>query len=202
VRVFARFLLSATDVSHFPAPGLPEVAFLGRSNVGKSSVINSLVGSKLAKTSSTPGRTRAINFFEIRWAGRPRAELIFTDLPGYGYAKVSREVSAQWPAFIHPYLRERPSLVLCLALVDVSIPRQESDRQLLEFLSASGRAFVMVATKSDRISSNELRNALHRLEEEHPGSAVVTFSAKSGLGRQELWRVIRNATEAARVSQI
>jgi GTP-binding protein len=202
VRVFARFLLSASDVSHFPAPGLPEVAFLGRSNVGKSSVINSLVGSKLAKTSSTPGRTRAINFFEIRWAGKPRPELIFTDLPGYGYASVAREVSAQWPAFIDPYLRERPTLALCLALVDVSVPPQNSDRQLLEFLAASGRAFAVVATKSDRISSNELHKALRRLQEGHPGAAVVIFSAKTGMGREELWRVIRKATERAPVSQI
>src|SRR6476646_2316826 len=114
MRVLSRFLAAATDVSHFPAPSIPEIAFLGRSNVGKSSVINSLVGTKLAKTSSTPGRTRAINFFEIRFAGKPRPELIFTDLPGYGYAKLSKEISAQWPSFIDPYLQERPSLALSL----------------------------------------------------------------------------------------
>src|SRR5215831_13297037 len=94
MRVLSRFLASATDVAHFPAPSVPEVAFLGRSNVGKSSVINSLV-----RTSSTPGRTRSINFFEIRWPGKPRPELIFADLPGYGYAKISREVSQEWPKF-------------------------------------------------------------------------------------------------------
>src|SRR5215469_13431302 len=121
MRVLSRFLAAATDVSHFPAPGLPEIAFLGRSNVGKSSVINSLVGTKLARTSSTPGRTRAINFFELRIAGKPRPELIFADLPGYGYAKVSREISSQWPSFIDPYLRERPTLALCLTLVDSNI---------------------------------------------------------------------------------
>ncbi len=90
-------------------PVLPEVAFLGRSNVGKSSVINSLLGAKIAKTSSTPGRTRSINFFEVRWPGKPEPELVFTDLPGYGYAKISREISQQWPSFIDPYL-ERPPL--------------------------------------------------------------------------------------------
>ncbi len=112
MRVLARFMMSAMDAGHFPAPVLPEVAFLGRSNVGKSSVINSLLGAKLAKTSSTPGRTRSINFFELRWAGKPQPELIFTDLPGYGYAKVSREISAQWPTFIEPYLLHRPVLAL------------------------------------------------------------------------------------------
>ena len=143
MRVLAQFLASATDAAHFPAPTLPEVAFLGRSNVGKSSVINSLMGAKLAKTSSTPGRTRSINFFELRWAGKPQPELIFTDLPGYGYAKISREISGQWPAFIEPYLERRPSLALCLVLVDVNVPPQESDRQLLAFLTSSGRPLWM-----------------------------------------------------------
>src|SRR5437867_11475447 len=105
MRVISRFLLSAFDSSHFTHPSLPEVAFLGRSNVGKSSVINSLLGSKIARTSSTPGRTRSINFFEVRWPGKPRPEVVFTDLPGYGYARVPQQVSQQWPGFIEPYLR-------------------------------------------------------------------------------------------------
>src|SRR5580704_17029250 len=137
MRVMAQFLASATGADHFPAPTLPEVAFLGRSNVGKSSVINSLVGAKLARTSSTPGRTRSINFFEVRWPGKPRPEVIFADLPGYGYAKISREVSQEWPTFIEPYLHERPTLALCLALVDVSTPPQANDRQMLDYLSGS-----------------------------------------------------------------
>ncbi len=193
MRILARFVASAADVSHFPAPSLPEIAFLGRSNVGKSSVINSLVGTKLARTSSTPGRTRAINFFEVRWAGKPRPELIFADLPGYGYAKLSREISAEWPKFIEPYLNERPTLALCLALVDINIPPQESDRQLLDFLSASGRQFLVVATKSDRLSNNQLSNALRNLTEAYPAAAVTVFSAKSGAGREELWSKIRQA---------
>ncbi len=194
MRILARFVASAADVSHFPAPSLPEIAFLGRSNVGKSSVINSLVGTKLARTSSTPGRTRAINFFEVRWAGKPRPELIFADLPGYGYAKLSREISAEWPKFIEPYLNERPTLALCLALVDINIPPQESDRQLLDFLSASGRQFLVVATKSDRLSNNQLSNALRNLTEAYPAAAVTVFSAKSGAGREELWSKIRQAS--------
>src|SRR6185295_7362889 len=103
MRVLARFMMSASDARRFPVPALPEVAFLGRSNVGKSSVINSLLGAKIAKTSSTPGRTRAINFFEVRWPGKPQPELIFADLPGYGYAKVPKDVAASWSAFIDPY---------------------------------------------------------------------------------------------------
>jgi len=202
MRVLSRFLLSVSDPAHFPAPTLPEIAFLGRSNVGKSSVINSLVGTKLAKTSSTPGRTRAINFFEIRFAGKPRPELIFTDLPGYGYAKLSKEVSAQWPSFIDPYLRERSTLALCLALVDCNIPPQESDEQLLDFLSASERPFLVVATKSDKLSGNQLTNQMRKLRERHANATVVPFSAKTGTGRDELWREIRKAAEMLVPSQI
>ena len=116
------FLLSATDVAHFPSDartyGAPEVAFLGRSNVGKSSLINSLLGSKQAHTSSTPGRTRAINFFALHEGAGDKMKIkpamIFADLPGYGYAKISKSISAEWPKFIEPYLADRDSLALCI----------------------------------------------------------------------------------------
>ena len=165
-------------------------------------MINSLVGTKLARTSSTPGRTRAINFFELRFAGKPRPELIFTDLPGYGYAKLSREVSAQWPSFIDPYLRDRPTLALCVALVDSNIPPQESDQQLIEFLAATARPFLIVATKSDRLSGNELQNALRTLQSRYAGARIVPFSAKTGAGKEEVWSEIRRAAEAMAVSRL
>ncbi len=187
----ARFLASATGADHFPAPSLPEVAFLGRSNVGKSSVINTLVETKLARTSSTPGRTRSINFFEVRWPGKPRPEVIFADLPGYGYAKLSREISQEWPKFIEPYLNERPTLALCLALIDVNVPPQQSDRQLLDFLNSSGHNFLLIATKTDRLSNNRLRNALKSLAEAYPSAPVIPFSANTGAGRDEVWSKIR-----------
>lgn len=194
MRVLARFLAAATDVAHFPVPSVPEVAFLGRSNVGKSSVINSLVGTKLARTSSTPGRTRSINFFEIRWPGKPRPELIFADLPGYGYAKISREVSQEWPKFIEPYLNERSTLALCVALVDVNVPPQQSDRQLLDFLAASGRQFLLVATKSDRLSNNQLNKMLRTFSEQYPSARILPYSSKTGTGRDELWKQIRQVS--------
>ena len=193
MRVMARFLAAATDAAHFPAPSLPEVAFLGRSNVGKSSVINTLVDAKLARTSSTPGRTRSINFFEVRWPGKPQPEVIFADLPGYGYAKLSREISQEWPKFIEPYLNDRPTLALCLALVDANVPPQDSDRQLLDFLNASGREFLLIATKSDRLSNNQLHNALKTLADAYPTAAVIPFSAKTGAGRDEVWKKIRQS---------
>jgi GTP-binding protein len=194
MRILARFLTSATDAAKFPAPGLPEIAFLGRSNVGKSSLINSLVGSKIAKTSSTPGRTRTINFFEIRRPGQPQPEMIFADLPGYGYARLSREVTAQWPKFIEPYLKDRPTLALCVALVDPNVPPQESDQKLLEFLAANRRPFLVVATKSDRLSGNQLRNSLHKLAQEFPETRILPYSARSGQNREALWRELRAAT--------
>jgi GTP-binding protein len=196
MRVLSRFLLAATDAAQFPAPGVPEIAFLGRSNVGKSSLINSLVGTKLARTSSTPGRTRSINFFEIRWPGKPQPEVIFADLPGYGYAKLSREISQEWPKFIEPYLTQRPSLALCIVLVDVNIPPQASDRQLLEFLNSAGREFLLVATKADRLSNNQLNNALRTLAAEYPSAHLLPYSSKTGAGRDQLWKQIRHSAES------
>jgi GTP-binding protein len=192
MRILARFMLSASDLTQFPAPGVPEIAFLGRSNVGKSSVINSLVGTKLARTSNTPGRTRSINFYEVRRAGQPRPEILFADLPGYGYAKVSREIADDWARFVDPYLHQRSSLALCLALVDSNIPPQQSDQQLLEFLSAKGRPHIVVATKCDRLSGNKLQQAMHTLGEAYRGAPIVPFSAKTGSGKEDLWREIRN----------
>jgi GTP-binding protein len=178
MRVLARFMMAATDASQLPAPTLPEIAFLGRSNVGKSSVINSLLAAKVAKTSSAPGRTRSINFYEVRWPGKPQPELIFTDLPGYGYARVAWKVSQQWPAFVEPYLRERRSL------------------------ASSGRRFVIAATKSDRLSANQLRNSLQTLTQEHPGTRIVPCSARLGTGREELWQEIRLAVESLRAARL
>lgn len=193
MRILANFMLSASDLMHFPPPGVPEIAFLGRSNVGKSSVINALVGKKLARTSNTPGRTRSINFYEVRRAGQPRPEFLFADLPGYGYAKVSREISADWARFVDPYLHQRPSLALCLALVDPNIPPQESDCQLLEFLASRGRPHAIVATKCDRLSGNRLQQAMRALGQAYGEVPMVAFSAKTGAGKDELWNQIRAA---------
>ena len=197
MRILARFVLAASDKQHFPASSLPEIAFLGRSNVGKSSVINSLVGTKLARTSSTPGRTRSINFFELRRAGQPKPELMFVDLPGYGYAKVSREVSNEWASFVDPYLKARPALALCMALVDSNIPPQASDRQLVEFLESTKRPYVIIATKSDRLSGNELQRSLQALRTEHgaEGTTIIPFSARTGAGKDDLWKLILQACE-------
>lgn len=190
--VIAKFLLSAADPAHFPAEGPPEFSFLGRSNVGKSSLINSLLGQKLAHVSSTPGRTRTINFIGIyAKENQPEPELRLVDLPGYGYAKISKQISAEWPKFIEPYLTDRQTLQLSVALIDANVPAQAADHQLIDFLRHTGRDFLVVATKSDKLSSNKLRAALTGLTRDHGIETILPYSARTGAGRAELWREIR-----------
>jgi len=195
---YPKFLLSATAEAQFPKPGPPEVAFLGRSNVGKSSLINALLGEKQAHVSSTPGRTRAINFFALAsasWGEKPaqHPQLVVADLPGYGYAKISKSVSAEWPKFIEPYLRDRPALTLCVCLVDSTIPPKESDAQLFEFLQSAGRSYLVVGTKADRLSGNGRAQSLVALRAAFGDVPLLLCSAKTGAGIRELWAMIRES---------
>jgi GTP-binding protein len=195
MRYTTQFLLSAMAAEQFPAPDVPEIAFLGRSNVGKSSLLNALVGEKAAKVSQTPGRTRAINFFALLDPSQ-RPKLMFADLPGYGYAKISKSISAGWPAFIEPYLAIRSTLKLCVCLVDSNVPAQECDLQLIDWLRAEGREFAVVATKIDRLSGNERTRNLMALKKGLALDAVLPISAKTGYGVKELWARIEAAGEA------
>ena len=188
----SQFLLSALSPAQFPASGAPEIAFLGRSNVGKSSLLNALVGARTAKVSSTPGRTRAVNFFALLDRNE-RRKLIFADLPGYGYAKVSKSISATWPAFIEPYLAERATLALCVCLIDANVPARPNDRQLLDWLRSVDRKFVVVATKADRLSGNERTRNLSGLKRALELEEILPVSAKTGQGVSELWRCIEEA---------
>jgi GTP-binding protein len=202
VRLATRFLLSATSQAQFPAATAPEFSFLGRSNVGKSSLINALLGEKAAKISATPGRTRSINFFALMdspSAQQPR--MLFADLPGYGYAKVSKSLSAEWPTFINPYLEQRENLKLCVCLVDSNIPAQPSDQQLLDSLRALGRPLLVVGTKADRLSGNGRTQAVTRLRQGLDLDELLLCSAKTGLGIKELWsHLLASAGENVRAS--
>jgi GTP-binding protein len=192
MRYTTQFLLSAMAATQFPTGGLPEVAFLGRSNVGKSSLLNSLVGAKAAKVSSTPGRTRAINFFELRDERRV-GRIVLADLPGYGFAKISKSISSEWPKFIEPYMMEREELKLSICLVDSNIGVQESDRYLLEWLRGAGRGFVVVATKVDRLSGNERTRNLNALKKGLEVDEIIAVSAKTDYGMKNLWERVEAA---------
>ena len=217
MRLRAQFLLSAFAPDQFPSAlrtgSAPEIAFLGRSNVGKSSLINALLGEGQARVSSTPGRTRSINFFalhEVSASGqmRPVPSLVFADLPGYGYAKISKSISAEWSGFVDPYLLERVPLKLCCCLVDTNIPPQASDGQLIALLQEMGRPFVVVGTKSDRLSNNALAKSLAVLKRELRVGEIIACAAKdgkNGRGMKELWERLHalrgaNATDVSPVS--
>lgn len=189
MRLQTQFLLSALDALQFPAPTVPEVAFLGRSNVGKSSLLNALVGEKAAKVSQTPGRTRAINFFQLS-DEKHRPRLLFADLPGYGYAKISKSISAEWPTFIEPYLAARDTLKLCICLVDSNIPPQPRDGQLIEWLRHVGRTFLVVATKTDRLSGNTRTRNVAAIRKAFELDEILSVSAKTGAGIRDLWKQI------------
>jgi GTP-binding protein len=191
-RYTTQFLLSAMAAEQFPAPSAPEIAFLGRSNVGKSSLLNALAGEKAAKVSSTPGRTRAINFFALLDQGQ-RSKLVFADLPGYGYAKISKSISAEWPKFIEPYLAEREPLALCVCLIDSNVPPQQRDAQLLDWLRSMDREFVVVATKVDRLSGNERTRNMAALKKGLGVDDILPISAKTNAGMKELWARIEAA---------
>ncbi len=194
MKVHAKFLTSVADPARFPAATAPEVAFAGRSNVGKSSLLNALAGTKLAHVSSTPGRTRTINFFGVRFDAKSAPpEMLLVDLPGYGYAKISKSISAEWPKFIEPYLRDRETLAMCVCLVDASVPPQPSDHQLITWLRQHQRPYLLVATKADRLSGNKLRTALAELQEAHEAERILPVSAEKGGGIKELWQEIRAA---------
>jgi GTP-binding protein len=198
LRVYSKFILSAHSPAQFPAPSIPEIAFLGRSNVGKSSLLNALLGSKEAKVSSTPGRTRAINFFSITDSPQSQQpQMYFADLPGYGYAKISKSISAEWPKFIEPYLSDRPTLALCLCLVDSNIPPQQSDMQLIDFLKYSNRNLIVVATKADKLSGNGRTKAHSALKSGLNVENVLLCSAKTTAGIKDLWAAINSATQQA-----
>jgi GTP-binding protein len=184
----AEFLKSAFEEADWPRDSRPEVAFLGRSNVGKSSVINSLLGVRnLARTSSTPGRTQSLNFFTIDDAYR------FVDLPGFGYARVPRDIKSTWGEMVTSFLAKRRQLVLSIHLVDSRHEPTKQDLQLHEWLQQSAKPRLAVATKSDKLSNNELRKSLEHIRRVLKDDNVVAYSAKTGRGRDELWRAINSA---------
>lgn len=187
----AEIAKTAVSPSGYPDTGFPEVAFAGRSNVGKSSLINSLVNRKsLVRTSSTPGKTRTINFFNIN------DSIYLVDLPGYGYAKVSKEEKAKWGPIIETYLNGREELALVILLVDIRHEPTGDDKLMFDWMKATGSKMVVVATKADKLTRNHANKALAEIRKslEMTGEDILLpFSAETKQGREELWEIIEKS---------
>ena len=182
----ARFIKSVQKPADFPRDRLDEVAFIGRSNVGKSRLLNALAGIKgMARISRSPGRTQTINFFSIN------ERLYFVDLPGYGYAKVPKRVQSGWRAMVEGYLQGRPQLKLVLVLVDCRIPPTPNDLQMMEWLDHYEIKKAVILTKSDKLSRNQLVRSVKQAGETLGTDELIPFSAVSGLGKASIWSRIR-----------
>jgi GTP-binding protein len=185
----AEFMTSAAGPEGYPPPGPAELAFAGRSNVGKSSLMNLLIGKPLARTSSTPGRTRRLNFFRIELASIP---LVFVDLPGYGYAKVPLAIRASWRPLVESYLTGRPTLGAVFLLVDARRGAEDEERELVDYLAELGTPLEVVLTKSDKLVKSKRWPAAAALRRDLAlARDPLIASAQSGEGVEELWRVIR-----------
>ena len=192
----AEFIKSAFLKGQWPTDGRREIAFLGRSNVGKSSLINSLLLRKsLARTSNTPGRTQSINFFLINEG------FYFADLPGYGYARVSKEMRLDWRKMAEDYLTNRDELALCIQLIDARHGATPLDVQLYDWLVYEKKPHIIVATKADKLSANELRKSRSGVENQFPDATVLAYSAQTGRGRDELWAEINAAINNAALAR-
>ena len=178
----AEFVLSANKAEQFPADGLPEVAFLGRSNVGKSSLINAITGkSGLAFTSNTPGRTQSINFYRID------DSFYFVDLPGYGYAKVPLASKQEWARLIESYLQQRKTLDMSFLILDARRGWMDKDLDLKEWLESNGHPFRVVASKIDKLNQSEQSHSMKAIRKY---AEPLPFSAVTGRGVREIWQAI------------
>ncbi len=194
-RIQASFLLSAPDLAHCPPEGVPEVAFAGRSNAGKSSVLNRLTGSrKMARTSKTPGRTQLLNFFQVAQGGR------LVDLPGYGFARASRSQQEQWQRHIEDYLSRRESLVAVVLVMDIRHPFQPFDERMVQWALASELPLHLLLNKADKLKHGARTAVFHRVQKriaELPDISVALFSAQSGLGCNETVHQLTNWLDTA-----
>jgi len=189
----SEFIISAAGQHQLPTDGLPEIALAGRSNVGKSSLINRMLQRKnLARTSAQPGKTQTLNYYLIN------GELYFVDFPGYGYARVSKKQRDAWGRLIEQYLRDRRQLKLVLLLVDLRHPPTELDRSMYDWLSHYDIPMCVVATKADKLGRNQIPKHLKIVRETlgmPKGDPIIAFSSVTGQGREECWQTIRQAID-------
>lgn len=189
----AEIMISAVEPAQYPNTGWPEIALAGRSNVGKSSLINTLVNRKsLARVGNTPGKTRIINFYNIN------DNLVLVDLPGYGYAKVSKEERKSWGKLAETYLNTRKTLNMILLLVDMRHDPTEDDIIMLDYIRQSGRAFVVIATKSDKLNRSEFKKSINNIRRKldlDDDSQVIPFSSVKRTGIDEVWSIVETLLE-------
>lgn len=188
----ADFLTSAPSLAKCPPPEMPEIAFAGRSNVGKSSLVNSLLNRKgLVRTSSTPGRTQLLNFFVINDA------INFVDLPGYGFARAPKAVREKWQPMVHGYLRGRSTLKAVVWLLDVRREPSKEDLQFLDFLEETEIQTIPVVTKVDKVSGNELERRMNKIAKTTglPVDVFVPFSVLRKQGSKEVWELIEQVLQ-------
>lgn len=189
----AEFIKSAVWPPQYPPGVLPEIAFVGRSNVGKSSLMNTLVGRRsLAKTSNTPGRTQLINFFTVN------ESISFVDLPGYGFAKVSQSIKKDWGDMMESYLRERQNLAMVILILDIRRDPSNDDLSLRNWLENYRIPYLYVLTKTDKLSNNQVigrQKIIERSLEVDLQNEIILFSAKTQKGKEHLWHLIENHLE-------
>jgi GTP-binding protein len=194
--VQAEFIKSAVSERDFPNEGIPEVVFTGRSNVGKSSLINRLVGNqKLARTSSTPGKTQSINYYLLS------RRFFFVDLPGFGYAKAGKSAIQKWKDLIESYFHKQTTIALVIQLVDSRMPPTGMDLQLSEWLDERQLPRIVVATKSDKLSNSQKSRQSRLISKSMGGRSLVMSSAKTGEGSREIWEQVQLAASEADASK-
>lgn len=196
--IIAELAQVAGKPSQFPTEGLPEIAMVGRSNVGKSSLINRLLGKKgLARTSNTPGRTQTINFYRVMPEGEPHSAFFLVDLPGYGHAEVSMGKREQWRRLIDDYLSTRRTLCGIIHLLDLRHPPQPLDLQMSAWLRHVEHHFLVVGTKADKIAKTKVPDHLQIIADalNIPQQDTLSFSAETGVGKEELWAWILASTK-------
>lgn len=188
----AEFVISAVGPNQYPDDALPEIALAGRSNVGKSSLINRLINRKsLARTSSKPGKTQTINFYQIN------RQLYFADMPGYGFARVSKAMKAAWGRMVEEYLTQRQQLDAVIQLIDLRHPPTADDREMYEWLKHHHLPVIVVATKADKISKGQWPRHRKQVKEGLsllPEDPLILFSARTGQGKEEVWSAIGEFT--------
>jgi GTP-binding protein len=191
--ISAEFMISAVSDAQYPRGDLPEIAFVGRSNVGKSSLINSMLNrKKLVKTSATPGKTQMINFFDVNH------EFVCADLPGYGFAKVPKAVQKKWQALVEQYLTSRENLRTVILIVDIRRKPTDLDLHMQEWLEQYEVDYILVATKADKLSQAEQSKQLKQIRQAFLKDAtqeLVAYSSKNQRGRKELWKLLQKRIE-------